>query len=145
MVPLKNALLGLLLAAFAAAGMAQDVKPYKEGSVIEVSYIKIKPGKFDDYMKFLSTQYKTLMEANKKAGLITGYAIYSTQARTPQDPDLILTTSYSNMAALDRIDEGEALAAKVVGSTLVQNKEYAARESMREVLGSQLVRELVLK
>ncbi len=145
MVPLKNAFLGFLLAAFAAAGMAQDVKPYKEGSVIEVSYIKIKPGKFDDYMKFLSTQYKTLMEANKKAGLITGYAIYTTQARTPQDPDLILTTSYPNMAALDRIDEGEAVAAKVVGSTSVQNKEYAARESMREVLGGQLIRELVLK
>jgi L-rhamnose mutarotase len=145
MLLLKNALLGFLLAGFAAAGMAQDAKPYKEGPVVEVTYVKIKPGKFDDYMKHLSTQYKTLMEANKKAGLITAYAIYSNQARSPQDPDLILTITYPNMAALDKIDEGEAVAAKVVGPTAVQNKEYAARESMREVLGGQLIRELILK
>ena len=33
------------------------------------------------------TTYKKLMEANKKEGLITGYAVYSTQARSPQEPD----------------------------------------------------------
>ncbi|MGB8338624.1 MAG: hypothetical protein WCD07_00695 [Burkholderiales bacterium] len=128
-----------------AVANAQDVKPYKEGPVTAVSYIKIKPGKFEDYMKFLDTSYKSLMEANKKAGLILGYNVYSTQAKSPREPDLILTTTYANMAALDRTDEGDAVAAKVLGSTDVQNKAYIDRESLREVLGGELIRELILK
>src|SRR5262249_13022385 len=125
--------------------VSAQTKPYKEGQVTEISYIKVKPGKFDEYMAFLSTKYKELMEANKKAGLIVSYAVYATTARTPHEPDLMLTVVYQNMAALDKIDEGEAVAAKVVGTPAVQSKQFAERESMREVLGSQLVRELVLK
>lgn len=138
-------LIGLVLLGFAATGFAQNAKPYKEGPVTELSYIKIKPGKFDDYMKFLDTTYKTLMEANKKAGLITGYAVYGTDARSPQEPDLILTVTYPNMAALDKIDEAEAIAEKVIGPTDAQNKATIERGPMREVLGSQLIRELILK
>ena len=138
-------LVALILSGFAATGFAQDAKPYKEGPVTELSYIKIKPGKFDDYMKFLDTTFKTLMEANKKAGLITGYAVYGTDARSPQEPDLILAITYPNMAALDRIDEQEAMAAKVIGPNDVQNNATIERGSMREVLGSQLIRELILK
>jgi hypothetical protein len=43
-------------------------------AVTELAYIKVKPGKFDDYMKYLDTTYKSLMEANKKAGLISDMA-----------------------------------------------------------------------
>lgn len=129
----------------AADASAQEPKPYKEGQVVALSYIKIKPGKFDDYMAFLATTYKQLMEANKKAGLITGYAVYQATARNANDPDIILATTYANMAALDRIDEGEAVAAKVMGSNAAQNKGFIDRGVMREVLGGDLIRELVLK
>ena len=111
----------------------------------KLSYIKIKPGKFDEYMSYLGGPYKALMEAQKKAGLITGYAVYSTQARSPSDPDLILSTTYANMAGLDRIDESDAVAAKVIGSRQTQSKAFGDRGAMREVLGGQLVRELILK
>lgn len=138
-------MLGLALCSALGIAGAQESKPYKEGTVTEVSYIKIKPGKFDDYMMFLDTRYKALMEASIKAGLIVRYGVYSAQARSPQDPDLILTVTYANMAALDKIDEGDAVAAKVLGSTDMQNKATIDREVMREVMGSQLIRELVLK
>ena len=137
--------IGIATWAIAIPGMAQNTKPYKEGPVTEVSYIKIKPGRFDDYMKFLDTTYKSLLEAEKKAGLIVGYAVYGATARSPSDPDLILTVTFPNMAALDRTEEFEALAAKVVGSEEQQNKSMIDRGAMREVLGSQIVRELVLK
>jgi L-rhamnose mutarotase len=137
--------LGVALCTAGGTALAQSSKPYKEGQVTEVSYIKIKPGKFDEYVKFLDTTYKTLMEANKKAGLIVGYAVYAMQARNPHEPDLMLTVTYTNMGALDKIEESEAVAAKVVGSMEAQNKAYIDREALREVLGSQLIRELVLK
>jgi hypothetical protein len=137
---------GAALLALAAAGVpAQDAKPYKDGPVTALSYIKIKPGRFDDYMAWLAGPYRQLMEANKKAGIITGYAIYSVQARKPDEPDLVLSVVYPNMAALDRTEEADAVAAKLMGSNATQNKAFAERGAMREVLGGELMRELVLK
>jgi L-rhamnose mutarotase len=138
-------LLSLLVVFFAAGAQAQDVKKYKEGQVTNVSYIKVKPGHFDEYMAWLAGPWKTLMEARKKANLITGYAIYNAQPKGPHDPDLILTETYLNMAALDKIDEDDAVTEKVMGNLSAQNKALMGRESMREVLGSELVRELILK
>ena len=142
---LSTTFLALALAGASTFGWAQDAKPYTEGPVTEVSYIKIKPGRFDDYMQFLSTTYRANMEAQKKAGLILGYRIYGKQARTPQEPDLILTITYANMAALDRTDEADAVMAKLLGNSAAQSKATIERGPMREVLGSELIRELVLK
>lgn len=135
----------LMLFAVMGSTFAQDAKPYKEGAVRQVSFIKIKPGQFNNYMKYLDGPYKAVMEASMKAGLITGWSVYEAQARTPQDPDLILTVNYANMAALDRTDEADAIRAKVAGSLEAQDKAMMDRESMRELLGSQLIRELILK
>ncbi len=138
-------LLGLILLAAASTGSAAEPKPYKEGPVIAVSYIKVKNGRFDDYMAFLDTSYKSLMEAYKKAGLITGYGVYSATARTPHEADLILTISYVNMAALDKTDDFDGVAEKVMGSNATQNKASIDRDAMREVLGGELIREPVFK
>jgi hypothetical protein len=142
---LRSVLIGLAFSGIAATALADEGRVYQEGPVIEVSYIRTKPGKFDDYMKFLATTYRTLMEANKKAGLILDYSIYSATPRSPQDPDLLLTITYPNMAALDRSEEGDALAVKTVGSMAAQSQAAIDREALREVLGSELVRKLVLK
>jgi hypothetical protein len=140
-----TALIGGMLCFAMASASGDESKSYTEGQVTELSFVKIKPGKFDEYMKYLSTTYKTIMEANKKAGLITGYAVYSAQPRTPQEPDLILSIVYPNMAALDKISEAEAISAKIVGSAADQSKGAVDREAMRELLGSEMIRELVLK
>ncbi|HXA46918.1 MAG TPA: hypothetical protein VNW52_04760 [Burkholderiaceae bacterium] len=135
----------LMLSSFLVTANAEDTKPYKEGPVIQVTYVKTKAGKFDEYMKFLATDYKAVMEAEKKAGLIVSYDVFSAQPRNPHEADLILSTTYANMAALDKDEEGDAVVAKVMGSTAVQNKGAQDRESLREILGSELIRELTLK
>jgi hypothetical protein len=129
----------------AATALADEGRVYKEGPVIDVSYIRTMPGRYDDYMKFLATDYRTFMEASKKAGLILDYNIYSATPRSPKDPDLVLTIVYANMAALDRSEEADAVAAKTMGSMAEQNKASMDREAMRQVLGSQLMRKLILK
>ncbi len=142
---LTSVLISLAFSGLAATALAEEGKVYSEGPVVEVTYIKIKPGKFEDYMKFLATTYRTLMEANKKAGLIQDYGIYQATPRSPQDPDLLLTTTYPNMAALDRNEEAEALSVKTVGSMASQTQSAIDREAIREVLGSELLRKLILK
>ncbi|MFO1427100.1 MAG: hypothetical protein U1F11_09010 [Steroidobacteraceae bacterium] len=133
------------LLCIAAAAQAAD-RPYSEGTVTEVSFIKIKPGMFDAYMKWVATERKQLMEEQKKAGIIVEYHVYAAQARDPHDADLILTVTYKNMAALDNLDDKlEAIEAKVFGSQQKANEGQISREAMRTVLGSELIRELVLK
>lgn len=141
----RTLLLAIALLGLAPAAFAQEPRPYKEGNLVEISYIKIKPGKFDDYMRYLAGPYRDLMEANKKAGLVTSYAVYANRARNPQDPDLYLTITYPNWAALDRVEEGIAIAARVAGTAATRDRAYADRGTMREVLGSNIVQELALK
>lgn len=145
MKTLTTVLISLAFSGMAATALADEGKVYSEGPVVEVSYIRTKPGKFEDYMQFLATTYRTLMEANKKAGLIQDYGIYQATPRSPQDPDLLLTTTYPNMAALDRSEESEALSVKTIGSMASQTQAAVDREALREVLGSELVRKLNLK
>jgi hypothetical protein len=128
-----------------SAAIAAD-QPYSEGTVTEVSYIKIKPGMFDAYMKWVATERKQLMEEQKKAGVILDYRVYGAEAHNPGEPDIILTVTYKNMAALDNLDDKtEAIGNKVFGSQAKANEGTISREAMRTVLGSQLIRELVLK
>jgi hypothetical protein len=138
----------LFLAAFlfaAADAPAQESRPYKDGPVTHASFIRTKPGQFDNYMKYLSGSYRANAEAGVKAGLIVSYKIFTLSPRTPQDPDVILTITYPNYAALDKSDEFDALATRIYGSFATQDKAFADRGAMREVLGSQFMRELILK
>lgn len=128
-----------------APALAQDTRAYKEGNVVEISSIKVKPGKFNDYMSYLAGPYKKLMDENKKAGLIVSWGVYGNRARNAQDPDLYLTTTYPNWAALDKVEEAMAVSARVMGSMSAQDKAFADRGTMREVIGSNVIQELVLK
>jgi len=141
----KSLFVGAALLSFGAAAQADDQRPYSFGTVTTVTFIKTKPGKFNEYMKYLDTGYKSVMEGLKKEGLIVGYHIYESTPKTPQDADLILTVTYANMAALDKVDERDAVAAKVAGSLDAREKASGDREVLRESLGGDLIRELVLK
>jgi hypothetical protein len=138
-------LITTLLALPCAASLADD-RPYTEGSVVDVSFIRTKPGMFDKYMKWLDTQRKQEMDELKKAGVIVSYGVFAVEPRSPHDPDVILTVTYKNMAALDDLDaKSDAIMKKVYGSLDAAEKGDADREAMREVVGSELIRELALK
>lgn len=126
---------------------AQEARSYSEGPVSVVTSVKIMDGQFDNYMDYLAKTYKPVLEAQKKAGLVVAYGIYTTQARNPKEPDMYLVVSYANMAAFDGLDDkSEAVAKSVTGESRSEaNVAYADRGKMREILGSELIRELVLK
>ena len=145
-----NRFLRLLVAALligcASSAWSQDDHAYTEGQVTQISYIKVKPGMFDAYMRYLQGPYKQLMEEQKKAGLIVGYAIYAATARAPHEADLYLTITYKNYAALDGLTvRSDALVKKVFGSLEKSDAASIDRGKLREELGSELVQELVLK
>jgi hypothetical protein len=108
--------------------------------------VRTKPGKFEDYMKWVATVWKQTYEEAKKAGFVIAYKVYTCDPRSPSDPDLILEVTYPNMAALDGLnDKFDPIAEKVEGSVKKADQNEMERGNIREVLGSVLTRELVLK
>jgi len=133
---------------FACANVAAvQERDYTEGAVSVVTSVKIKDGQFDNYMAYLRKTYKPIMEEQKKAGIILDWAIYNASPRTPNDADLYLVVVYPNMASFDGLDDrAEPIVQKVAGLDRQQaNKASADRTSMREITGSEIVRELKLK
>lgn len=144
-----NRLLVLLAAllTFTATLSAQEPRSFTEGAVSVVTSVKVMDGQYDNYMSFLSKSYKPLMEAQKEAGIILGFAVYDAAARSPDEPDLYLVVTYPNMASLDGLaDKTEPVSSKVLGMNRAQaNEASAGRGKMRNILGSEIIRELQLK
>ncbi len=151
---IKTIILSMCLAAssLSFSARAQDVnagtkdeRQYTDGPVTEVDYIGVEYGHFEEYIDWLNSTWKPTMEAMKKAGLIIDYKVFRANPKSPDQPNIFLMITYKNMAALDKGVEQEEVAKKVIGSTDVQNKARVARSEYRKVLGTELIREIILK
>jgi len=125
---------------------AQDARQYTDGPVTEVAYIHVEYGHFEEYIDWLNSTWKPTMEATKKAGLIIDYKVFKLTPKSPDQANIYLWITFKNAAAaLDKGVELDAVAAKVIGSTEFQNKARVARTEYRKVLGTEYIRELILK
>jgi L-rhamnose mutarotase len=145
----KNSFL-ILFAAITAISTsttrAEEDHAYTQGPVTIVSFVRTEPGMFDEYMRYLSNTYKKVMEESKKQGIVTDYAIYQAQPRDSHDADVILTVTYKNMAALDNLQaRTDPLIKEIFGSLPKAASASVDREKLRKQLGSQIVRQLILK
>jgi hypothetical protein len=123
-----------------------DGRDWNDGPVVNSAYIRTVDGHFDDYMHWLATTYRKQQEAAKAAGLITNWRVLVVEARTPQDPDIILITEFKNWAALDHLGgKFDQVSAQVEGSVDAAAKSEADRAKIRTVLGSRTSQEAILK
>ena len=137
----------LIFSAFALSlpANAQVGVTYNEGPVTLVTYLKIEYGYFDEYVGWLNSTWKPLNEAKKKAGLIIDYKVFTTRPKKPEEPNVILMITYPNMAGFDRRAEEDAFAVKMIGSAKDQDKARVDRSAYRKNLGTELIREVILK
>ena len=154
---IKTIVLSVCLAGFlpsldahAQGASAKDERQYTNGPVTEVDYIQVEYGHFEKYVDWLNSTWKPTMEALKKAGVIIDYKVLRASPKSPDQPNIFLMLTFKNMAAYagdigDKGDELEAVTKKVICSTGCQNNARVARNEYRKVLGSELVRELILK
>ena len=144
------AVVALAASSLSPGARAQDERQYADGPVTEVDYIQVEYGHFEEYIDWLNSKWKPTMEALKKAGLIIDYKVFRATPKSPDQPNIFLMITYKNMAAYagDNGDKGvelEAVAKKVICSTECQNKARVGRNEYRKVLGTELIRELILK
>ena len=127
-----------------AANAQNAERVYDNGPVWTISQVETKPGMFDDYMKYLSTTWRQIQEAEKKSGRVLSYKVLSVDSPRDHEADVILMVEYKNMAAFDRTGaEQDAATAAAFGSTVKANQSSVARETLRVLRGSQTARELV--
>jgi hypothetical protein len=138
--------IALVLVIAAISVFAQVNRPYHDGTVWGLAFIRIKPGMDTAYMKYVAGEWKAEQEAQKKDGNILSYKVLSVEAHTPGEWNLMLMTEYKNLATMEaNQDKAEAVAQRVVGNDDVQIKGYKERLEIREVLGDRLAREIILE
>ena len=134
------------LALFNVCASADD-HPYAEGPVVSISSIRTADGKFDDYMKFVDTNWKQQQEAAKSAGNVLSYQVLNVIPRGPDDPDLLLVVTYKSWSAgLDgALAKNDAISKTVDGSVATTNHGVADRAQIRRLLGTTWMQVLNLK
>lgn len=151
---MKNMFRVIAVMAFAAMllptlSLAQSmpVRPFHDGPVWDITFVKAKPGVALNYMNYLATEWKTEQEALKKAGLILNYMVIQTESHSPNDFDLMLMTQFKDLASMEaNQDKAEAVATKALNSNdqkMIQG--YQERASWREIIGDRLAREIILE
>jgi len=145
----RGMLIGLLAAAIlllCVAVFAQVDRPYRNGSVWDIAFIKVKPGMNEAYMNHLATQWKNLREAEKKEGLILSYKVLATEAHSIGDWNLMLMTEYKDLATMEANQpKADVVAQRVIGDDQKQMQGYKERAEIREILGERLAREIILE
>jgi len=140
------AVIVLLVGLGGYATYAQVARPYHDGSVWSLAFIKVKPGMNTAYLDYLAADWKKEQEALKAAGIILSYKVIGVEAHTPAEWNLMLMTEYKSLAAMEAsADKADALGQKLFGSDQKMMQGYRDRLEIREVLGDRLGREIVLE
>ena len=129
---------------------AQGQRGYTDGPVTEVDYIAVQYGHFEEYMAWITSTWVPTMEAARKAGLIIDYKVFRASPKSPDQPNVYLEITYKNMAAYagdigDQADAFEAVTEKVICNSACQNQARVRRNEIRQVLGTEVTREIIVK
>jgi len=142
---LISSLIALVLAASAIV-VAQVNRPYRNGSVWNISFIKMRPGMETAYLNYVSSEWKREQEALKKDGQILSYKVITTEAHGSGDWNIMLMAEYKDLATLEaNEDKADNLAQTLVGNDEKQMQGYRDRLQIREVLDVRTAREIVLE
>lgn len=120
------------------------------GSVVRVTFIDIKPGKGTDYINFLRTHTKVILDEQKKQGLILDYMYYSKPTTEgPGDWDVAQVIVYKNYADAidfnaDRQAKFDAISIGHYGSVEARTKAGDMQDEMRTVVASHIMRQQIL-
>ena len=141
---LVGSIIGFVLL-FCISVVAQVSRPYRNGSVWSIGFIRMKPGMETAYLNYVATDWKREQEALKKEGLILSYKVLQTEAHGATDWNLMLLTEYKDLATMEANEAKEdALYQRTIGPDEKQRQGYRERLEIREVMAGRLAREIIL-
>jgi opacity protein-like surface antigen len=136
---------------FVQQAQAQD--NYTEGPVWVVNYYRTKPGKFDEYMKYLRANYAKSVAKQKQAGIIVdSKVLLNPTVSGPDDWDVGIAYLYSDFGRLNYSqaveDQMEKIGAEISGERNKEKRDTkndASRFPLRDYLRTRFLREITLK
>ena len=138
-----SVLLGL---GIAAGAEAQGNRPYHNGSVWELEFIRMNAGMEAEYLAYVADEWKREREIMQQDNQIISYKVMQTEAHDASDYNLILMTEYKDLATLEASQKKEdAVNEQAVGSVEQQRQGYRDRQQIRHILGSRVARQIVLE
>ena len=111
-----------------------------------MSYIKVEPGQFENYMDYLKGTYKKALDYQVKEGIVVSWHIFAVNNRREGEPDLILTVETK-----DYMKNAEQLAIQKKVQEFLATDSHKAdsasgeRKKMRTLAGTAQLQELVFK
>ena len=139
-------LLVALMLTLSAVAFAQVNRPYRNGSVWGIGFIRMKPGMETAYLNYIAGDWKREQEALKKDGQALSYKVLQTEAHGSTDWNLMLMTEYKDLETYEKnLDKADALLQTVIGDDEKQRQGYRQRLEIREVLADRLAREIILE
>ena len=136
----------VLLLMVSVVVVAQVNRPFRNGSVWSVSFIRMKPGMENAYLTYVANEWKREQEALKKDGQILSYKVITTEAHSSNDWNIMLMSEYKDLATMEANEaKADNLAQAVVGNDEKQMQGYRDRLQIREVLDVRTAREIVLE
>lgn len=135
-----------LLAAVCVAGFAQINRPYRNGSVWAMSFIRVKPGADAVYLNFVATDLKRMREELKKEGVLVSYKVLTTEAHDQSDWNLIFMDEYRDLATMEATQaKQEAVEQRFLGNDQQLMQKYKDLSELRERVGDRIAREIILE
>jgi hypothetical protein len=129
----------------ADAALAAD-RPYTQGSVWTVTFVRVKPGMSTQYLGDLAKTWKQVMDEARKEQLIVSYKILGGNPGNREDWDLMLLVEQKNWGAFDGADaKFDAIVEKLVGPDQKQVEMMVKRSEVREILGTRNLQEIIFK
>ncbi len=136
----------VLILTLSVVVFAQVNRPYRNGTVWNIGYIRMKPGMDTAYLSYIAGDWKREQEALKKDGQIISYKVLQTEAHGSNDFNLMLMTEYKDLATYEKnLDKADAMLQTVIGNDEKQRQGYRDRLEIREVLQDRMAREIVLE
>ena len=124
---------------------AQINRPYRNGTVWSIGFIRMKPGMDTAYLNYVAGDWKREQDALKKDGQIISYKVLQTEGHGSTDFNLMLMTEYKDLATYEKnLEKADALLQAISGNDEKQRQGYRERLEIREVLADRLAREIVL-
>ncbi len=138
------AVFGILLTS-ACVASAQVL--YNQGAVERVTLVHVTPGQGNAFAADLKRDLVPLWEAEKKAGVILDYQIFTNQTTSSsEDWDIGFSIVYKDMAALDGLpDKVYAIRQKLVADDAEWQKKTEKRTEHGRVVTSYLLRVVTLR
>lgn len=136
---------------FVQQAQAQD--NYTEGPVWVINYYRTKPGKFDEYMKFLRANFAKVSAKQKQAGiLVDAKVLLNPTVSGPDDWDVAIAYLYSDYGRLNfsqaTEDQMQKIAAEVSGERSKERRDDRldnTRFPLRDYVRTRILREISLK